>query len=47
MAIYPEIFELAGEVAVAKSGADLSSDDKSIEAGEVCPVEAIIYEKWF
>jgi len=47
VAIYPEIFELAGEVAVVKSGADLSSDDKSIETGEVCPVEAIIKKNGF
>ncbi len=43
--ICPEVFELDGEVAVVKSGADLSLDKKIIEAAEACPVEAIVYEK--
>lgn len=43
--ICPEVFELAGEVAVLKSDADLSLDNKIIEAAEACPVDAIIYEK--
>lgn len=43
--ICPEVFELAGEVAVVKSCADLSLDKKIIEAAEACPVEAIVYEK--
>ena len=43
--ICPEVFELDGEVAVVKSGADLSLDKKIIEAAEACPVDAIVYEK--
>jgi ferredoxin len=41
----PEVFELEGEMASLRSGADLSLDDKIIEAAEACPVEAIHYEK--
>jgi ferredoxin len=41
----PEVFELEGEIASLKSGADFSLDDKIIEAAEACPVEAIHYEK--
>ncbi|HNQ45773.1 MAG TPA: ferredoxin [Syntrophorhabdus sp.] len=43
--ICPEVFELNGEVAVVKKGANLSLDKKIIEAAEACPVEAIVYEK--
>lgn len=41
----PEVFELEGDIALVKNGADLSLDDKIIEAAEACPVEAIHYEK--
>ncbi len=41
----PEVFELEGDIASIKNGADLSLDDKIIEAAEACPVEAIHYEK--
>jgi ferredoxin len=43
--ICPEVFELEGDIASVKSGADLSLDAKIIEAAEGCPVEAIHYEK--
>ncbi len=43
--VCPEVFELEGEIASLKNGADLSLDDKIIEAAEACPVEAIHYEK--
>lgn len=43
--ICPEVFELPGDIAVVKAGADLSLDAKIIEAAEACPVEAIQYEK--
>ena len=43
--ICPEVFELEGERSSIKSGADLSLDDKIIEAAQTCPVEAIHYEK--
>ncbi|OPY73505.1 MAG: Ferredoxin-2 [Syntrophorhabdus sp. PtaU1.Bin050] len=42
--ICPEVFELAGEVAVVRENADLSLDSQIIEAAEACPVEAIVYE---
>lgn len=42
--ICPEVFELEGELATIKQGADLSIDKKIIEAAEACPVEAIHYE---
>ena len=42
--ICPEVFELEGELATIKQGADLSLDKKIIEAAEACPVEAIHYE---
>ncbi|MBI5443766.1 MAG: ferredoxin [Deltaproteobacteria bacterium] len=41
----PQIFELEGEIASVVEGADLSLDDRIIEAAESCPVEAIHYEK--
>jgi len=41
----PEVFELEGDIASVKNGADLSFDEKIIEAAEACPVEAIHYEK--
>ncbi len=43
----PEVFELAegADRASIKEGADLSLDDKIVEAAETCPVEAIHYEK--
>ncbi len=43
--ICPEVFELAEDVAVVKTGADLSLDEKITEAAEACPVEAIHYDK--
>ncbi len=42
--ICPEVFELEGEIASIRSGADLSLEKKIIEATESCPVEAIHYE---
>jgi ferredoxin len=42
--ICPEVFELEGELATIKQGADLSLDQKIIDAAEACPVEAIHYE---
>jgi ferredoxin len=45
VSICPEVFELPGDIAVVKDGADLSLDDTIIEAAEACPVEAILYEK--
>jgi ferredoxin len=41
----PEVFELEGDIASVKNGADLSLDGKIIEAAEACPVESIHYEK--
>ena len=41
----PDVFELEGELATIKQGADLSLDKKIIEAAEACPVEAINYEQ--
>jgi len=43
--ICPEVFELEGELATIKQGADMSLDKKIIEATEACPVEAIHYEQ--
>lgn len=43
--ICPEVFELEGELATIRQGADLSLDKKIIEAAEACPVEAISYEQ--
>ncbi len=43
--ICPEVFELEGDIANLKNGADFSLDEKIIEAAEACPVEAIHYEK--
>ncbi len=43
--ICPEVFDLPGDLAVVKADADLSLDDKIIEAAEACPVEAITYER--
>ncbi len=43
--ICPEVFELEGELATIKKGADLSLDKKIIDAVEACPVEAIHYEQ--
>ncbi len=43
--ICPEVFELEGELATIKQGADMSLDKKIIEAAEACPVEAIHYEQ--
>ena len=43
--ICPEVFELEGDIASVKNGADLSLDEKIIEAAEACPVEAIHSEK--
>jgi ferredoxin len=42
--ICPEVFELEGEIASIKKEADLSLDEKIIEAAQSCPVEAIHYE---
>lgn len=41
----PDVFELEGELATIKQGADLSLDKEIIEAAEACPVEAINYEQ--
>ena len=41
----PEVFEMEGDLAVVLSTADLSLDDKIVEAAEACPVEAIHYEE--
>ncbi len=41
----PEVFELAGDIASIKNGADLSRDEEVIAAAEACPVDAIHYEK--
>jgi ferredoxin len=43
--ICPEVFELPDEIAIVKEDADLSLDDKIVEAAEACPVDAIKYEK--
>ncbi len=43
--VCPEVFEVEGDVAIVKEGADLSLDNKIIEAAESCPVEAIHYDK--
>ncbi len=43
--ICPEVFELEGDLANIKQSADLSLDEKIIEAAEACPVEAIHYEQ--
>ncbi len=41
----PEVFEMEGDLAVVLAAADLSLDDKIVEAAEACPVEAIHYEE--
>ena len=41
----PDVFEMEGEIAEVKKGADLSLDDAITEAAEACPVEAIHYER--
>jgi ferredoxin len=41
----PDLFELEGDIATVKAGADLSNDDSITEVAEACPVEAIHYEK--
>ena len=43
--ICPEVFEIEGELAIIKKGADLSLDQKIIDSAEACPVEAIHYEQ--
>lgn len=43
--ICPEVFELIGDIALVKNGANLSLNEKIIEAAEACPVEAIHYDK--
>ncbi|MDP1991471.1 MAG: ferredoxin [Syntrophales bacterium] len=43
--ICPDVFVLEGDIASVKNGANLSLDQKIIEAAEACPVEAIQYEK--
>jgi ferredoxin len=43
--ICPDVFELEGDIASVKNGANLSLNEKIIEAAEACPVEAIHYEK--
>jgi len=43
--ICPGVFELEGELATIKKGAELSLDKTIIEAAEACPVEAIHYEQ--
>src|SRR5512140_2369000 len=42
--ICPEVFELEGETASVKGGADLTLTEKIIEAEEACPVEAIHHD---
>jgi ferredoxin len=42
--ICPEVFELEGDIASIKQDANLSLDDKIVEAADACPVEAIHYE---
>ena len=42
--ICPEVFELEGELANIKKGADLSLEKKIVDAADACPVEAIQYE---
>ncbi|MHB8770321.1 MAG: ferredoxin [Syntrophales bacterium] len=41
----PEVFELAGDIASIKNGADLSRDAEINAAAEACPVDAIHTEK--
>ncbi len=44
--ICPEVFELPGDVAVVKDGADLSANEEGIrESAESCPVEVIHFEE--
>ncbi len=43
--ICPEVFEIEGDIASVKNGADLSLDEKISEAAEECPVDAIHTEK--
>lgn len=43
--ICPDVFELEGDIASVKAGADLSDDSTITEAAEACPVEAIHYER--
>lgn len=43
--ICPDVFELEGDIAAVKNGANLSLNEKIIEAAEACPVEAIHYDK--
>ena len=45
VALCPEVFDLPGDIAIVKEGADLSLDAQIVEAAEACPVEAIKYEK--
>ena len=42
--ICPDVFELEGDIASLKDGADLTLDDAIVESAEACPVEAIHYE---
>jgi ferredoxin len=41
----PDVFELTGDIATLKEGADLTQEDCIVEAAESCPVEAIRYER--
>ncbi|MEW6488271.1 MAG: ferredoxin [Thermodesulfobacteriota bacterium] len=43
--ICPEVFQLEGDIAEVKKGADLSLDDGIVEAAEACPVEVIHYQR--
>jgi ferredoxin len=43
--ICPDVFEIEGDIASVKNGANLSLNEKIIEAAEACPVEAIHYNK--
>lgn len=43
--ICPDVFELEGDIAIVKAGADLSLDEQITEAADSCPVEAIHFEK--
>lgn len=41
----PQVFELEGDIASVRGGADLTLEDAIVDAAESCPVEAIHYER--
>ena len=43
--ICPDVFELEGDIASVRKGANLSLNEKIMKAAETCPVEAIHYDK--